>query len=67
MNTQSKSIVNGLEEKQTTEVLRKSIWLIFPVNWWEKVSEKHIGNDIHIITEKPIRNIYFNGKKINHP
>jgi len=30
-----------------------------------KDSIEHIGSDIHIITEREIRNVYLNGKKIN--
>jgi len=60
-----KNIVNGREEVEEGFVLRKSKWLIFPINWWEKVSNKSMGNDIYIMTERPIRNLYFNGKKLN--
>ena len=55
-----------VDAKEVKEVERtRYIFWVFPVKHWEIVSTKHIANDIHIITETPIRNIYFNGKNLN--
>lgn len=62
MKTISKSIVKGLEEVKESYVLRKTVFLIFPVTWWEKISTEHIGNDIMIETEHEIRQIILNGE-----
>lgn len=34
------------------------------IKWYEKVCEDHVGNDIFIETERQIRNVYLNGKKL---
>ena len=61
--TLNKSTVVREEEVLETWVKKKGKFLIFfDTEWWEKVSTEHIANDIHIQTDRPIRNIYFNGK-----
>jgi len=55
--------VHGTEEREGTYEKRTGRFLlIFPTEWWEQVSERHIGNDIYIITNREIRTIYLNGK-----
>lgn len=61
--TQGKTKVNGVEEKEGSYIKKiKRFLLFFPVGYWEKESEKHIGNDIVIETTRQIRNVYLNGK-----
>ena len=58
--------IKGAEEREKTEVKRKGKFLLFfAIEWWETISTEHIGNDIYIETLKDIRNVYFNGKKID--
>lgn len=60
--TQGTTIVEGHEEREREQVKRKGRFLfIFPTEWWETVSERHIGNDIYILSNRPIRNVYLNG------
>jgi len=62
----SQTKIKGVEEREKTEVKRKGRFLLFfETEWWETVSTEHIGNDIYIETLKDIRNVYFNGKKID--
>ncbi len=57
--------VEGAEERENTQVQRKGTFLfIFPTTWWETISERHIGNDIHITTTKEIRHVYLNGSRM---
>lgn len=66
MAKQSKTMVAGSEEREVTyEKRTRSFFLFFKIIFWEKVNEKHIGNDIFIQTEREIKNVYLNGKKIN--
>ena len=64
--TQAKTIVKGLEEVKKTEVKkRKRVFFgLFSVEHWEVVSTEHIGNDIHIKTNREIRGVYLNGNKL---
>jgi hypothetical protein len=64
-STQPKTFIHGTEEVEGTYVKRTGRFLVvFTTEWWEMVSSKHIGNDIHIKTDNHIRHIYLNGKKI---
>jgi hypothetical protein len=61
-------LVKGAEEKEVTKERRTGRFLFFfETEWWETISERHIGNDIHIATDKEIRNVYLNGELINPP
>jgi len=62
--TTGTTAVRGVEELEDYKVKRTYRFLFFKTTYWETVSTKHIGNDIHINTDRPIRNIYFNGKII---
>lgn len=58
--------VKTAEENEATYEKRKGKFLLFfDTEWWEKVSQRHIGNDIHIKTDREIRDVYLNGKKVN--
>lgn len=60
--TQAKTIVQGVSNMIGTYEKREGRFLVFfKTNWWEKISEKHIGNDIFIETTNPIQNVYLNG------
>jgi hypothetical protein len=60
---QTATMVAREEEHLETKVLRKGKYLIFfDTEWWETVSSDHVGNDIHINTQHPIRDVYLNGK-----
>lgn len=62
--TQSKTIVRGVEEKDGLYEKRTGRFLLFfQTEWWEKVSETNIGNDIQIITDRPIRAVIVNGQE----
>jgi hypothetical protein len=53
------------EEREHDQVKRKGRFLLFfPTEWWETISERHIGNDLHIQTQNEIRRIFFNGKQV---
>jgi len=57
--------VNGVTESEEHYVKRsRRTWFFFKVEWWEVVSTKHIGNDIYITTDREIRDVYINGKKV---
>lgn len=56
--------VHLCEEVKDTLIKKQSRFLFFKITWWETVSTEHIGNDIHIATNRPIRAIYLNGKEI---
>ena len=63
--TYAKTVVVGSERKEGTEVKRERRFLgFFKTTWWETVSTRTLGNDIHIETNKPIENIYLNGDLI---
>ena len=65
MATSKPTTVVGAEEIERAYKKREGRFLLFfKTTWWEVVSQKHIGNDIHIETDKEIRNVYLNGKKI---
>ena len=55
----------GVEERQREEVMRKGWFFFFPVTWWETVKETHIGNDICIVSNRPIRRVYLNGELVH--
>lgn len=63
MNTH-KTIVQGQEERVDTFVKKTGRFLFFKTEWWERVSSDHIGNDIYIKTDHPIRQVYLNGKEL---
>lgn len=52
------------EEIENTLIKRERQFLFWKTDWWEVVSTNHIGNDIYIISNHPIRNIILNGKNI---
>ena len=59
-----KTEVAGLEEREVTQEKRTGSFLFFfKTEWWEKVSEKSLANDIHIKTEREIRSVFVNGKE----
>jgi hypothetical protein len=63
--TQGKTIVEGVEEMKGNYIKKTgTFFLFFKMEWWEKISEEHIGNDIHIRTTRPIRDVYLNGELI---
>jgi hypothetical protein len=62
--TSNKSIVRGTEEILNTYTKEEKRFLLFPVKYWQLINTEHIGNDIHIETDKNIRNVYLNGKLI---
>jgi len=63
--TQGITTVEGIEEKEGTYVKKTGrFMLFFKTEWWEKVSERHIGNTIHIITNRKIRQVYLNEEPI---
>jgi hypothetical protein len=63
--TQIKTTINGAEEIKKTYERREGRFLgIFKTTWWEEVASEHIGNDIHIETDREIRQIYLNGKPL---
>ena len=62
MSQTTKTSVTGSTETEETYMKRVSSWWIFKTEWWEKVSEKHVGNDIFIVTDREIRDVYLNGK-----
>lgn len=64
-HTQDISRVQGIEEVEDTKIKKESRFLFFKTEWWETVNTGHVGNDIYINTERPIENIYLNGKKVN--
>lgn len=64
MTTPYKTTVEGVREEDIEQVRRVKGWKLFNVSWWETVSTTTIGNDIHITTDHPVRDIYLNGKKI---
>ena len=62
--TQSKTTVQGAEEKEGLFEKRTGRFLLFfKTEWWEMVSEKHIGNDIIVKTNRPIRAVIVNGQE----
>ena len=65
--TQNKAMVKGMEEVEETYIKRTGKFLIFDTEWYEKVSTTHIGNDIVIKTDRPIRNVILNGKVLLTP
>ena len=59
------TIVQGREEVKDTFIKKTGYrFIFFKVEWWEVVKTDHIGNDIYIITDRPIRKIFFNGREI---
>jgi hypothetical protein len=66
-NQTNKTRVYGYEEQEGTFVERKKRFLIFfETTYWEQVSTKSLGNDIYIETDRPIKNVYINGKLFKH-
>lgn len=63
-STESRTTVEGVQEQDIEQVRRVKGWRCFNVSWWETMSTTTIGNDIHINTDHPVRDIYLNGKKI---
>lgn len=61
LKTQSQTVVVGREEREDSLIKRVGKFLFFKTEWWETVSTNHIGNDIHIKTDREIRQIYLNG------
>lgn len=62
MISTTQTVMQGAEEREKTEVKRKGKFLFFfETEWWETVSTEHIGNDIYIKTDRPIRNVYLDG------
>lgn len=61
------TIVQAQEEVEDTLVSRVGRFLGFETEWWETVSTKHVGNDIHIGTTREIREVYLNGKPLIAP
>lgn len=63
--TQSKNVVVGQEERKGTYEKREGRFLLFfKTTWWELVSSEHIGNDIHVETDREIRQVFINGKPL---
>lgn len=58
----NKTIVQGIEEVKDTMVKRVGRFLCFKTEAWEVAKTDHIGNDLHIKTDREIRDIYLNGK-----
>lgn len=54
--------VSGAEEVENTQVRRVRSFLFFKTEWWETILTRHIGSDIYIESDRPIRNVYLNGK-----
>jgi hypothetical protein len=65
ITNQQRTQVEGIEEQEVSLVKKEGRFLIFKTQWWEQVSTKHIGNDIYINTDNPIRKIILNGREIN--
>lgn len=61
---QQQTEVIGREEREQSVIKRISGFWIFKTTWWELVSSKHVGNDLHIRTERDIRQVYLNGKPL---
>lgn len=60
-------VIGANEVEETYEKRTGRFLFLFTTEWWEKVSQKHIGNDIYIKTSKEIRQVYLNDKPlINH-
>ena len=64
MYTSRPTRIVGSEEIEIINVRKK--FLTFPIMWRVQSSTKHIGNDIFIKTDHPIRNVYINGKLLNN-
>jgi len=63
--TNRSSIIEGIEWNEVTEKLRtRKVLGFFTVNSWVTVSERSVGNDIHIETDREIRHVYLNGELI---
>lgn len=56
--------VTGAEQYEDTQIRKRGRLLFFPITWWETVSSKHLGNEIHIDTTHRIRTVYLNGEPI---
>jgi len=63
----NKPIITGHAEYEDTMIKKVGRWLIFKTESWVTVSTQHIGNDITIETDRPIRNVYLNGKLLTCP
>lgn len=51
-------------EVEVEEVKRKGKrFFFFNTEWWETVSTKTVGNDIHVKTDSEVRDVYVNGVK----
>ena len=58
----------GAEEIEKKEVCRTGRFLLFfKTEWWETIKTTSLGNDIYIETDRPIRNVCINNKKISLP
>lgn len=60
-----KTLVGGLEEVEETYIKKKSRFLFFKVESWERVNSSSVANDLFIETTRKIRDVYLNGEKIN--
>lgn len=59
------TLLEGWEEREATYVKKTGRFLVFfKTEWFEKVSDRHIGNDIQILTDREIRQVYLNGKPL---
>lgn len=65
----SKTILVAHEELEDTQVRKTGRFLFFKTTWWETILTRHLGNDIHIETDRPIRHVFLNGKELtpSHP
>lgn len=56
-------VARDCKEQLVREYKRKAFGL-FPIQYTEIVRERSIGNDLHIVTDRPIDNVYLNDQLI---
>lgn len=63
--TINKPIAQGATEVEETYKKKRGWFLFFPTESWIKVNTESFGDDIMIKTDRPIRDVYINGKLIS--
>lgn len=65
MSTSSKTMVHGVERGESTLKKRtKPFLFFFRLTYWEIVSTKTTGSEIHIETDHKVDKIFINGKEL---
>jgi hypothetical protein len=62
--TVNETKVVGRENMLNTYQKKEKSWFIFKVPYYELVNTEHLGTDIHIESDKEIREVYLNGKPL---